>query len=67
MTPNQPRNLGIREAATRNIVFVDNDVLVMSGWLVPSGRATSLMPLIDLLLGASRMRAVRTRQTLARQ
>jgi hypothetical protein len=55
------------EAATHNIVFVDNDVLVMSGWLVHSGRATSLVPLIDLFLSASRMRPVRTRQTLARQ
>jgi hypothetical protein len=55
------------EAASCNIVFVDNHVLVMSGWLVPSDRATRLVPLIDLFLSASRMRPVRTRQTLARQ
>ena len=33
LAPNQARNLGISEAATRYIVFVDNDVLVTSGWL----------------------------------
>ncbi len=33
LAPNQARNLGASEAATRYIVFVDNDVLVTSGWL----------------------------------
>jgi GT2 family glycosyltransferase len=33
LTPNQARNLGMSEAATRYIVFVDNDVLVTPGWL----------------------------------
>ena len=43
--PIEPRAVwaGIPEAATRNNVFVDNDVLAMSGWLVPSGRVTSLV------------------------
>jgi hypothetical protein len=55
------------EAASCNIVFVDNHVLVISGWLVPSDRATRLVPLIDLVLSAFRIHPVRTRQTLARQ
>ena len=33
LTPNQARNLGISELASRYVVFVDNDVLVTSGWL----------------------------------
>jgi len=33
LTPNQARNLGASEVATRYIVFVDNDVLVTSGCL----------------------------------
>jgi len=33
ITPNEARNLGIAEATTPYIVFVDNDVLVTPGWL----------------------------------
>jgi GT2 family glycosyltransferase len=33
LTPNEARNLGIAQATTRYIVFVDNDVLVTPGWL----------------------------------
>ena len=31
--PNQARNLGIRATDTKYVVFVDNDVIVTSGWL----------------------------------
>lgn len=33
LTPNQARNLGVQQARTKYIVFVDNDVLVTPGWL----------------------------------
>ena len=33
LSPNQARNLGLREATTRYVVFIDNDVLVSPGWL----------------------------------
>lgn len=31
--PNQARNIGLQEAKTDFVVFIDNDVLVSSGWL----------------------------------
>lgn len=33
LTPNEARNLGLAEAATDYVVFVDNDVLFRRGWL----------------------------------
>jgi GT2 family glycosyltransferase len=33
LSPNQARNIGLREADTKYVVFVDNDVIVASGWL----------------------------------
>ena len=33
LTPNQARRLGLREASSRYVVFLDNDVLVTPGWL----------------------------------
>jgi len=33
LTPNEARNLGIAQATTPYVVFVDNDVLVTPGWL----------------------------------
>lgn len=33
LTPNEARNLGLSHVTTRYVVFVDNDVLVMPGWL----------------------------------
>ncbi|MGH7402794.1 MAG: glycosyltransferase family 2 protein [Candidatus Rokuibacteriota bacterium] len=33
LTPNEARNLGIAQASTPYVVFVDNDVLVTPGWL----------------------------------
>lgn len=33
LTPNQARNLGLRQARTKYVVFIDNDVLVTPGWL----------------------------------
>lgn len=33
LSPNQARNLGLREVKTRYAVFMDNDVLVTPGWL----------------------------------
>ena len=35
LTPNQARNLGARDVATRYIVFIDNDVVVAPNWLGP--------------------------------
>ncbi len=33
LSPNQARNIGLRAADTKYVVFVDNDVIVASGWL----------------------------------
>lgn len=33
LSPNQARNLGIRELDTKYVVFLDNDALVTPGWL----------------------------------
>lgn len=33
LSPNQARNIGLREATTEYVVFVDNDLLVTDGWL----------------------------------
>jgi GT2 family glycosyltransferase len=33
LTPNQARNLAIRQASTEYVVFIDNDVVVTPGWL----------------------------------
>ncbi len=33
LSPTEARNLGLREARTRYVVFIDNDVLVRAGWL----------------------------------
>ncbi|MGH7835937.1 MAG: glycosyltransferase family 2 protein, partial [Candidatus Binatia bacterium] len=33
LSPNQARNLGLREASTRYVVFLDNDALVAPRWL----------------------------------
>jgi GT2 family glycosyltransferase len=33
LTPNQARNLGLAKVTTRYVVFIDNDVLVIPGWL----------------------------------
>ena len=33
LSPNHARNLGLRQANTKYIVFMDNDVIVTSGWL----------------------------------
>jgi len=33
LSPNKARNLGIHEIDTKYVVFLDNDALVMSGWL----------------------------------
>lgn len=33
LSPNEARNLGLRAASGRYVVFVDNDVLVSEGWL----------------------------------
>jgi hypothetical protein len=33
LTPNQARNLGLREVNTKYVVFLDNDALVTPGWL----------------------------------
>ncbi len=33
LTPNAARNLGLRRVSTRYVVFLDNDGLVMPGWL----------------------------------
>jgi len=33
LTPNQARNRGLREARSRHVVFLDNDVIVAPGWL----------------------------------
>jgi Glycosyl transferase family 2 len=33
VAPNEARNLGLRLASTRYVVFIDNDVLVAPGWL----------------------------------
>jgi GT2 family glycosyltransferase len=35
LTPNEARNLGLREAKTKYVVFMDNDVFVEDGWLQP--------------------------------
>jgi GT2 family glycosyltransferase len=32
LSPNQARNVGLREVKTRYVVFVDNDVVVAPGW-----------------------------------
>jgi GT2 family glycosyltransferase len=33
LTPNEARNIGLREVSTEYVVFIDNDVLVRPGWL----------------------------------
>ena len=33
LTPNQARNLGLRQVKTKYVVFIDNDVIVSPGWL----------------------------------
>lgn len=33
LSPNQARNLGLRQVKTKYVVFIDNDVLVSPGWL----------------------------------
>lgn len=33
LTPNEARNLGLNEAPTRYVVFIDNDVITSRGWL----------------------------------
>jgi GT2 family glycosyltransferase len=33
LTPNEARNVGLREVKTRYVVFMDNDALVTPGWL----------------------------------
>jgi GT2 family glycosyltransferase len=33
LSPNEARNIGLREASTQYVVFLDNDVWVSSGWL----------------------------------
>lgn len=33
LTPNEARNLGLREVKTQYVVFMDNDALVTPGWL----------------------------------
>lgn len=33
LTPNQARNLGLRQVQTKYVVFIDNDALVTPGWL----------------------------------
>ena len=35
LSPNKARNIGLRAADTKYVVFVDNDVIVASGWLPP--------------------------------
>jgi len=35
LTPNQARNLGLKEVTTRYLVFIDNDAFVTPGWLEP--------------------------------
>lgn len=35
LSPNQARNIGARDVATRYIVFVDNDVVMAPNWLAP--------------------------------
>ena len=33
LSPNQGRNIGLRQVKTKYLVFIDNDVLVTAGWL----------------------------------
>lgn len=33
LRPNQARNIGVRQATGRNLVFIDNDIFVEPGWL----------------------------------
>ncbi|MBD2312976.1 glycosyltransferase [Desertifilum sp. FACHB-1129] len=33
LSPNQSRNMGLREVKTKYLVFIDNDVVVTPGWL----------------------------------
>jgi len=35
LSPNRARNIGLREATTRYVVFLDNDVVVAPHWLPP--------------------------------
>lgn len=35
LPPNRARNLGLRRARTKYVVFIDNDVIVAPGWLGP--------------------------------
>jgi GT2 family glycosyltransferase len=35
LSPNHARNLALRHARTRYVVFIDNDVVVSPGWLTP--------------------------------
>ena len=52
LSPNQARNIGIRNVQSPYVVFVDNDVLVTPGWLsrlldcAESNNATVVGPLV---------------------
>lgn len=35
LSPNHARNLGLRQVTTKYVVFIDNDVVVTTGWLKP--------------------------------
>lgn len=35
LSPNQARNVGLRQVSTKYVVFIDNDVIVAPGWLKP--------------------------------
>jgi len=35
LSPNQARNLGLQRVKSKYVVFIDNDVVVAPGWLVP--------------------------------
>lgn len=35
LSPNRARNLGLRQVTSKYVVFIDNDVVVTSGWLKP--------------------------------
>ncbi|MDH6060975.1 glycosyltransferase [Chrysosporum bergii ANA360D] len=52
LPPNCARNMGLRQVTTKYVVFIDNDVVVTSGWLKPlmecaeETNATVVSPLI---------------------
>jgi GT2 family glycosyltransferase len=52
LAPNQARNLGLRQVDTKYVLFIDNDVIVTSGWLeqllqcAQETEATIVTPLI---------------------